>query len=126
MKSLFSVLTWTFIFLFLGFYINTEIENFSTKYENKISIIENHIIENNWDDAKEDLEDLTKSWHKEKNIWYKLLNHEYFNNVSLNLNILDKAISLNDKPLSFEQIELIKMALDNIVESERCDLNHIF
>lgn len=126
MKSLFSVLTWTFIFLFLGFYINTEIENFSTKYENKISVIENHIIENNWDDAKEDLEDLTKSWHKEKNIWYKLLNHEYFNNVSLNLNILDKAISLNDKPLSFEQIELIKMALDNIVESERCDLNHIF
>lgn len=126
MKSLFSVLTWTFIFLFLGFYINTEIENFSTKYENKISVIENHIIENNWDDAKEDLEDLKKSWHKEKNIWYKLLNHEYFNNVSLNLNILDKAISLNDKPLSFEQIELIKMALDNIVESERCDLNHIF
>ncbi|GAA3659097.1 DUF4363 family protein [Asaccharospora irregularis] len=126
MKSLFSVLTWTFIFLFLGFYINTEIENFSTKYENKISVIENHIIENNWDDAKEDLEDLTKSWHKEKNIWYKLLNHEYFNNVSRNLNILDKAISLNDKPLSFEQIELIKMALDNIVESERCDLNHIF
>lgn len=126
MKSLFSVLTWTFIFLFLGFYINTEIENFSTKYENKISVIENHIIENNWDDAKENLEDLTKSWHKEKNIWYKLLNHEYFNNVSLNLNILDKAISLNDKPLSFEQIELIKMALDNIVESERCDLNHIF
>lgn len=126
MKSLFSVLTWTFIFLFLGFYINTEIENFSTKYENKISVIENHIIENNWDDAKEDLEDLTKSWHKEKNIWYKLLNHEYFNNVSLNLNILDKAISLSDKPLSFEQIELIKMALDNIVESERCDLNHIF
>lgn len=126
MKSLFSVLTWTFIFLFLGFYINTEIENFSTKYENKISVIENHIIENNWDDAKEELEDLKKSWHKEKNIWYKLLNHEYFNNVSLNLNILDKAISLNDKPLSFEQIELIKMALDNIVESERCDLNHIF
>lgn len=126
MKSLFSVLTWTFIFLFLGFYINTEIENFSTKYEDKISVIENHIIENNWDDAKEDLDELTKSWHKEKNIWYKLLNHEYFNNVSLNLNILDKAILLNDKPLSFEQIELIKMALDNIVESERCDLNHIF
>ena len=40
--------------------------------------------------------------------------------------LLNKSIKYDDKLNALEQVETIKMLLNNILESEKCDLNHIF
>ncbi|MPN26318.1 hypothetical protein SDC9_173742 [bioreactor metagenome] len=63
---------------------------------------------------------------KEKNIWYKLLNHAYFNEIFASLKILNQSISLEEKMTSLKEIENVKTVLDNLMEDECCNLNRIF
>ena len=126
MKSLIYTLIWTTLFILFGFYVNSEIYEFTDKYTSKIDIIEIHIKQDDWESAKTELDKYNKAFYSEKNSWYKLLNHDYFDSVCLYLDILDGSIYSKDKPMSFEQIVRIKTTLDNILESEKCDLNHIF
>lgn len=125
MKSSIAVLIWTILFLLFGLYVNVEVSNFSDKYNSNVEIVEKYIEEDKWLDAKSKLENISKSWYEEKGIWYKLLNHEFFDNVGLSLSILDKSINEKNKSKSFEEIELIKLNLNNIIESQKIDLNHI-
>lgn len=126
MKSLIYILIWTTLFILFGFYVNSEIYEFTDKYTSKIDIIEIHIKQDDWESAKAELDKYNKDFYGEKNSWYKLLNHDYFDSVCLYLDILDGSIYSKDKPMSFEQIARIKTTLDNILESEKCDLDHIF
>ena len=126
MKSLIYILIWTTLFILFGFYVNSEIYEFTDKYTSKIDIIEIHIKQDDWESAKVELDKYNKDFYGEKNSWYKLLNHDYFDSVCLYLDILDGSIYSKDKPMSFEQIARIKTTLDNILESEKCDLDHIF
>jgi len=126
LKSLIYTLIWTTLFILFGFYVNSEIYEFTDKYISKIDIIEIHIKQDNWESAKVELDKYNKAFYSEKNSWYKLLNHDYFDSVCLYLNILDGSIYSKDKSMSFEQIAKIKTTLDSILESERCDLDHIF
>ena len=126
MKSLIYTLIWTTLFILFGFYVNSEIYEFTDKYISKIDIIEIHIKQDDWESAKVELDKYNKAFYSEKNSWYKLLNHDYFDSVCLYLDILDGSIYSKDKSMSFEQIVRIKTTLDNILESERCDLDHIF
>jgi len=126
LKSLIYILIWTTLFILFGFYVNSEIYEFTDRYTSKIYIIEIHIKQDDWESAKAELDKYNKDFYGEKNSWYKLLNHDYFDSVCLYLDILDGSIYSKDKPMSFEQIARIKTTLDNILESEKCDLDHIF
>ncbi|MBO3443983.1 DUF4363 family protein [Clostridium sp. CCUG 7971] len=125
MRSFVYVLIWTILFITFGFYVTNGIGDFTDDYKNKVTIIENYIEEDNLNDAKIALKEVSSSWNKEKSPWYKLLNHESFDLISLHFNILDKSINTNDKSKALENIEIIKVTLGNILESEKCDLNHI-
>ena len=126
MKSLIYTLIWTTLFISFGFYVNSEIYEFTDKYTSKIDIIEIYIKQDDWESAKAELDKYNNAFYSEKNSWYKLLNHDYFDSVCLYLDILDGSIYSKDKSMSFEQIAKIKTTLDSILESERCDLDHIF
>lgn len=125
MKSAAFVFIWTIIFIVFGIFTNNNIENFTNKYTDKLQTIEELVEVDNWDNANKNLDKFLNSWYKEKEIWYKLLDHTYFDDISLYASILDKSISIHDKSKCFEQIEIIKTTLDNIVESVKFDLNHI-
>lgn len=125
LKSFIYVLIWTILFITFGFYVANGVGNFTENYKNRVTVIENYIEEDNWDDAKIVLKDISDSWDKEKSIWYKLLNHESFDLIILHFNILDKSINTKDKSKALENIEIIKITLGNISENEKCDLNHI-
>ncbi|MGL5348946.1 MAG: DUF4363 family protein [Peptostreptococcaceae bacterium] len=125
MKSFYYVMIWTVLFICFGVYTNFEINKFTDKYIDEVKVIETYIEDDNYNIAKESLKSLSKSWHKEKTLWYKLLNHENFDTVCLYLNILEKGIDTKDKYQSLEYIQRIIMTLENILEGELCDLNHI-
>lgn len=125
MKSLIYALVWTTLFVIFGLYVNNEIYNFTDDFNYRVDVIENYIKEDNWESANEKLEVYHKNFHKERLNWYKLLNHEYFDTICLCLENLDNSIYCKDKSMSLEQIVKIKSTLNNILESEKCDLDHI-
>ena len=126
MKSVVSVIVWTFLFTLLGIYTNNEVGKFTDKYVSNINVIEEHIEDGNWSEAYKELDCYSKGYYKEKEIWYKILDHTYFDDICLYINILDKSILTENKTQSFIEIEKIKMTLDNILESGKFDINHIF
>ncbi len=99
--------------------------NHTYLYKDKIIVIENNIENDNWYEAKIQITKLKNSWFEKKDIWYKLLNHESFDEISLHINILDKCINIKDKSKSLENIEIIKITLENILENETYDMQHI-
>jgi len=125
LKSFFYVLVWTVLFVAFGFYINFKISNFTDKYTNNIEVIEKYIEDDDFKSAEDDLIKYKKSWDNDISSWYKLLNHENFGYINLYINVLDKSILVKDKSKSLEYIQYIKNTLENILESEECDLNHI-
>ncbi len=125
MKSFICVLIWTIIFILFGVYVNKGISDFTYLYKDKIIVIENNIENDDWYEAKIQITKLKNSWFEKKDIWYKLLNHESFDEISLHINILDKCINIKDKSKSLENIEIIKITLENILENETYDMQHI-
>lgn len=125
MKSFICVLIWTILFILFGVYVNKGIGDFTDLYKDEIIVIESYIENDNWHDAKIQITKLKNSWFEKKDIWYKLLNHEPFDEISLHINILDKCINIKDKSKSLENIEIIKTTLENILENETYDIQHI-
>ncbi|MDU2198305.1 MAG: DUF4363 family protein [Peptostreptococcaceae bacterium] len=126
MKSVVGVIVWTILFVLLGIYINDEVYEFTDKYTSNINVIEQHIENGNWSEASKELDYYSKGYYKEKEIWYKILDHTYFDDICLYINILNKSILTENKTQSFIEIERIKMTFDNILESGKFDINHIF
>lgn len=126
MKHVIAVLVWTLLFVSLGIYSEIKIHDFTNKFNYEIELIQKDIENDEFDNAIINIKDWSKSWHDEKKIWYKIVDHEYFDDICLSLNILEESVKYNDKLNALEQIETIKMHLNNILESEKCDLNHIF
>ena len=126
MKSLVFVLVWTILFTSLGIYSNNELGNFTEKFEANIITIEKSIKNNKWDNAKNQLLLFSKDYYDEKDTWYRLLDHSYFDDICLYISILEDSIYLEDKIKSLEQIEYIKTTLDNVMQSSKFDINHIF
>jgi len=126
MKQVIAVFIWTLLFISLGIYSEHKMYDFTHKFTSEIEVIEKYIEDDQLDKVPSKINNFSKSWHEEKEIWYKIVDHEYFDEICSSLNILKKSIKYNDKLAALEQIETIKMLLNNILESEKCDLNHIF
>ena len=126
MKRIIGVLIWTLLFISLGIYSENKIYDFTNKFKSEIELIQKNIEDDNLEKVSNDIKKWSKSWHKEKEIWYKIVNHEYFDDICLSLNIIEQSIKYDDKLNALEQVETIKMLLNNILESEKCDLIHIF
>ena len=126
MKRIIGVLIWTLLFISLGIYSENKIYDFTNKFKSEIELIQKNIEDDNLEKVSNDIKKWSKSWHKEKEIWYKIVNHEYFDDICLSPNIIEQSIKYDDKLNALEQVETIKMLLNNILESEKCDLNHIF
>ncbi|HEK4608087.1 DUF4363 family protein [Clostridioides difficile] len=126
MKSTTFVILWTILFLLFGFYVNNKLYDFTEGYKDNISVLEKSIENEDWEKAQKEADSISTSWNKEKNHWYKVLNHEYFDEIGLRFNILDKAIYTENKLKSLEEVESIKTYLGNIIESVKFDVNYIF
>lgn len=126
MKQIIAVLVWTLLFISLGIYSENKIYDFTEKFTTSIELIQKDAEDDKLTDAEDAIRDWSKSWHKDKEIWYKIVDHQYFDDICLAINILEQSIKYNDKLSALEQIETIKIHLNSILEAEKCDWNHIF
>ncbi|WP_343342510.1 DUF4363 family protein [Terrisporobacter petrolearius] len=126
MKSSYFVLAWTILFIILGLFNHEKINEFSSNYIDQVNVIEEKIKEDKWEQASYILKDTKMNLDEEKSVWYKLVNHGYFNEIFASLEVLNQSICLEEKMISLQEIEKIKMVLENLMEDECCNLNRIF
>lgn len=126
MKSSYFAFAWTIIFIILGLFNHQKINEFSYNYIDRFEIIEENIKEDKWEQASYNLRDARVGLEEEKNIWYKLINHEYFNEIFASMGVLQQGIYLDDKMIALQEIEKIKTVLENLMEDECYNFNRIF
>lgn len=126
MKSSFFVIIFTILFIILGLFNHDNINEFSYNYLDKFNTIEENIKDENWNKASDLLKTSKHNLEDEKNTWYKLINHEYLNEVFASMEILNQSIYMKDKMICLQEIEKIKMVFNNLMEDECYNFNRIF
>ena len=126
MKSSFFVIVGTILFIFLGVLNHDKINEFSNTYLEEFNTIELNIKNENWNEASTMLLNVEDQLDYEKNTWYKLINHGYFNEIFASIQILKQSINLKNKMISLQELEKIKMVLENLMEDECYNFNRIF
>ena len=126
MKSSFFVIVGTILFIFLGVLNHDKINEFSNTYLEEFNTIELNIKNENWKEASTILLNVEDQLDTEKNTWYKLINHGYFNEIFASIQILKQSINLKNKMISLQELEKIKMVLENLMEDECYNFNRIF
>ena len=126
MKSSFFVIVGTILFIFLGVLNHDKINEFSNTYLEEFNTIELNIKNENWNEASTKLLNVEDQLGSEKNTWYKLINHGYFNEIFASIQILKQSINLKNKMISLQELEKIKMVLENLMEDECYNFNRIF
>ena len=125
MKSSFFVIVGTILFIFLGVLNHDKINEFSNTYLEEFNTIELNIKNENWNEASTMLLNVEDQLGSEKNTWYKLINHGYFNEIFASIQILKQSINLKNKMISLQELEKIKMVLENLMEDECYNFNRI-
>ena len=126
MKSSFFVIIFTILFIILGLFNHDNINEFSYNYLDKFNTIEENVKDENWNKASDLLKTSKDNLEDEKNTWYKLINHEYLNEVFASMEILNQSIYMKDKMICLQEIEKIKMVFNNLMEDECYNFNRIF
>ena len=126
MKSSFFVIVGTILFIFLGVLNHDKINEFSNTYLEEFNTIELNIKNENWNEASTMLLNVEDQLGSEKNTLYKLINHGYFNEIFASIQILKQSINLKNKMISLQELEKIKMVLENLMEDECYNFNRIF
>ncbi len=126
MKSSFFVIVGTILFIFLGVLNHDKINEFSNTYLEEFNTIELNIKNENWNEASTMLLNVEDQLDTEKNTWYKLINHGYFNEIFASIQILKQSINLKNKMISLQELEKIKMVLENLMQDECYNFNRIF
>lgn len=126
MKSSFFVIIFTILFIILGLFNHDNINEFSYNYLDKFNTIEENVKNENWSKASDLLKTSKDNLEDEKNTWYKLINHEYLNEVFASMEILNQSIYMKDKMICLQEIEKIKMVFNNLMEDECYNFNRIF
>ena len=126
MKSSFFVIVGTILFIFLGVLNHDKINEFSNTYLEEFITIELNIKNENRNESSTMLLNVEDQLESEKNTWYKLINHGYFNEIFASIQILKQSINLKNKMISLQELEKIKMVLENLMEDECYNFNRIF
>ena len=126
MKSSFFVIIFTILFIILGLFNHDNINEFSYNYLDKFNTIEENVKDEYWSKASDLLKTSKDNLEDEKNTWYKLINHEYLNEVFASMEILNQSIYMKDKMICLQEIEKIKMVFNNLMEDECYNFNRIF
>lgn len=126
MKNTIIALIWVVLFIFLGIYIDNKVEVFGVNYIKEVETTYEIINDENWQEAEKMLNNLFEELDTQKDFWLKVLNHQYYDDLNLELNLVKNAIYCKNKIRALEELEKIKSILKNLIADEKCNLNYIF
>jgi len=126
MRSTIISLTWVVLFIFFGIYIDNKVESFGMDYIEDIEAAYYVVHEGEWTKSDDMVDNLSKKLETQRDLWLKVLNHQYYDDIQLELNLVKNAIYCKNKIRVLEGLEKTKSILLNIIDDEKCNLNYIF
>ena len=126
MKNTIIALIWVVLFILFGIYIDNRVENFGIAYIKDVEATYEVIHDDEWAYADEMRDDLAARLDTQKNFWLKVLDHKYYDDLNLELNLVKNAVYCKNKIRALEELEKIKSILQNLIADEKCNLNYIF
>ena len=118
MRNTIIALTWVILFILFGLYIDNKVENFCIDYTKD--------VQENWDEADKKLDDLVKKLDRQKDFWLKVLDHQYYDDLNLELGLAKNAVYCKNKIRGLESLEKVESILQNLMADEKCNWNYIF
>ncbi|WP_455543599.1 DUF4363 family protein [Intestinibacter sp.] len=126
MRNTIIALIWVILFIFLGIFVDNKVEAFGINYIKDVEATYEVVHDENWKYADEMLDDLFEKLETQKDFWLKVLDHQYYDDINLELNLVRNAIYCKNKIRALEGLEKLKSTLTNIIDDEKCNLNYIF
>lgn len=126
MRSTVIALTWVVLFIFFGLYIDNKVEDFGVEYIKDIQRTYDVVHDGDWRQSDIMVDELFEKIDTQKDLWLKVLNHQYYDDLKLELNLVKNAIFCENKIRALEGLERTKSILLNIIDDEKCNLNYIF
>ena len=102
------------------------LEDFGIDYIKDVEATYEVIHDDKWEYADEMLDDLEARLDTQKDFWLKVLDHQYYDDLSLELNLVRNAVYCKNKIRALEELEKIKSILQNLIADEKCNWNYIF
>ncbi|GAA0705207.1 hypothetical protein GCM10008904_12950 [Paraclostridium ghonii] len=125
MKSIVFTVIWTIALVTFGLFISFKAEDFSINYTNKMDKLEVYVKNEDWDKCEKYTNEIEKNLKNESKQFFKFLNHCHLGDIELAFNVLSDGIYLKDVSICLEQIDIIKISLHRLIESEKHNLDHI-
>ena len=116
----------TLIFIFFGIYIDNRVESFGTEYTKEVEFTCDLVREEDWKESNEMVDELFQKLETQRDFWLRVLDHKYYDDIKLELSLVQNAVDCEDKVRALENLEKIKSILSNIIADGKCDLNYIF
>lgn len=126
MRNTIIALTWVILFILFGLYIDNKVENFCIDYTKDVQETYEVIHSENWDEADKMLDDLVKKLDTQKDFWLKVLDHQYYDDLNLELGLVKNAVYCKNKIRGLEGLERVESILQNLMADEKCNWNYIF
>ena len=114
MRNTIIALTWVILFILFGVYIDSKVETFCIDYTKDVQATYEVIHDENWDEADKKLDDL------------KVLDHQYYDDLNLELGLAKNAVYCKNKIRGLESLEKVESILQNLMADEKCNWNYIF
>jgi len=113
--------------LLLGgsFASNQYIRSTTQSIDSQLASVEQMISTQQWDAAQKELNTTQQHWNKSKTWWTILLDHQEIDKIDLSLKRLDKYIVSRNFPLSFAEVAVLELLINNILNTEKLNLRNI-
>ena len=126
MRNTIIALTWVILFILFGVYIDSKVETFCIDYTKDVQATYEVIHDENWDEADKKLDDLVKKLDRQKDFWLKVLDHQYYDDLNLELGLAKNKKKKKNKIRGLESLEKVESILQNLMADEKCNWNYIF
>jgi len=125
-KVLLAIIILTLCIIGAGIYTNYTLANDSTELEKHITIIQDNIKNENWEDAMNELIKFKEYWSKKQDIWAILQNHFEIDNINTSLARLTDYIATKSLPLALSESSVLMEYIQHIPKNIAITLGNIF
>lgn len=113
------------IFFTSAIYTNIYINSSADKLTDKVIKLDEAIGKSNWDEAKHYMQEVSKDWHKTKEVWQTFLEHYEIDAIDIVLARVQKYVEIEGDMEALGEIAELKLLIQHIVGREAFKLVNI-
>ena len=110
----------------LGIWEQNCIRSVCSDMKEKLTETERLIQKGEYEKAENNTEDVKKFWQKQENILDVLIRHDDTDDITLDIDVLKRYISLEDKTLALASVDELRGQFDEIREKTKIHYTNIF